>query len=172
MDILLAAMAFSVLMVAFSTAVTGLTETYLRITALRAKFREKGVEYKVVKNTLVVKALEGTDLGKNEELAGHLKGMTGIAWSYEDPSAAAKVIKAFRKGDVELADSVYSGVPAHMVGLEQKIAVGPMAGKSNAAFVLERLGIEPSDDRIQKVLAAGKSSKRLLTDEEVRAASS
>jgi 2-isopropylmalate synthase len=83
---------------------------------------------------------------------------------------AAAVIKAFRKGDVELADSVYSGVPAHMVGLEQRIAVGPMSGKSNAAFALERLGIEPTDDRVQRVLAAGKSSKRLLTPAEVRTA--
>jgi 2-isopropylmalate synthase len=83
---------------------------------------------------------------------------------------AAAVIKAFRKGDTELADSVYSGVPAGMVGRQQQIAVGPMAGKSNAAFVLERLGIEPTEARVQRVLAAGKSSKRLLTDDEVRAA--
>ena len=83
---------------------------------------------------------------------------------------AAAVIKAFKKGDVELADAVYSGVPAGMVGLQQLIAVGPMAGKSNAAFVLERLGIEPTEERVQRVLAAGKSSKRLLTDAEVRAA--
>ncbi|MEZ6036917.1 MAG: LeuA family protein [Planctomycetota bacterium] len=83
---------------------------------------------------------------------------------------AAAVIKAFKKGDVELADAVYSGVPAGMVGLEQKIAVGPMAGKSNAAFVLERMGIEPTEERVQAVLAAGKSSKRLLSDAEVRAA--
>lgn len=83
---------------------------------------------------------------------------------------AAAVIKAFRKGDVELADAVYSGVPAGMVGLEQRIAVGPMAGKSNASFVLERLGIEPTEERVQRVLAAGKSSKRLLTDAEVRRA--
>ncbi|MCA8965798.1 MAG: DUF3501 family protein [Planctomycetes bacterium] len=83
---------------------------------------------------------------------------------------AAAVIKAFKKGDVELADAVYSGVPAGMVGLEQRIAVGPMAGRSNATFVLERLGIEPTDERVQRVLDAGKSSKRLLTDDEVRAA--
>jgi 2-isopropylmalate synthase len=83
---------------------------------------------------------------------------------------AAAVIKAFKKGDVELADAVYSGVPAHMVGLEQRIAVGPMAGKSNAAFVLERLGIEPTEERVQRVLAAGKASNRLLTDAEVRGA--
>lgn len=83
---------------------------------------------------------------------------------------AAAVIKAFKKGDVELADSVYSGVPAHVVGLEQKIAVGPMSGRSNAAFVLEKLGLEATEERIQKVLAAGKSSKRLLTPDQVRAA--
>jgi 2-isopropylmalate synthase len=83
---------------------------------------------------------------------------------------AAAVIKAFKKGDVALADSVYSGVPAHVVGLEQKITVGPMSGKSNAAWVLEKLGLEPTEERIQKVLAAGKSSKRMLSPEQVRAA--
>jgi 2-isopropylmalate synthase len=83
---------------------------------------------------------------------------------------AAAVIKAYRKGDVGLADSVYSGVPAHMVGLSQKIAVGPMSGKSNATFCLERLGIEPTEERVQRVLAVGKSSKRLLSEGEIRAA--
>ena len=82
---------------------------------------------------------------------------------------AAAVIKAFRKGDVALADSVYSGVPAHMVGLEQKIAVGPMSGKSNVTWVLEKMGVEATDARVQKVLEAGKASKRLFTDAEVRA---
>ena len=82
----------------------------------------------------------------------------------------AKVFEAFKKGDIELADSVYSGVPASMVGLEQRIAIGPMAGRSNAAFVLERLGIEATDECVARVLDAGKSSKRLLTDDEVRSA--
>lgn len=83
---------------------------------------------------------------------------------------AAAVIKAFRKGDVKLADSVYSGVPAHMVGLEQRIGVGPMSGKSNVVWCLERLGIEPTEARIQAVLAAGKTSKSLLSDDQIRAA--
>ena len=81
---------------------------------------------------------------------------------------AAAVIKAFRKGDIELADAVYSGVPAGMVGLQQQIAVGPMSGKSNATFVLERLGIDPTEARVQAVLTAGKTSKRLLSDDEIR----
>jgi 2-isopropylmalate synthase len=83
---------------------------------------------------------------------------------------AAAVIKAYRKGDAALADSVYSGVPAGMVGLEQKISVGPMSGRSNVVWVLERFGIDPTEERIQRVLEAGKRSKRLLTESQIRAA--
>ena len=65
------------------------------LTKLRASFRKAGVEYKVVKNTLVKQALkESSYSGKLDDA---LVGMTGIAWSYEDPSAAAKVVKAFKK---------------------------------------------------------------------------
>ena len=81
---------------------------------------------------------------------------------------AAAVIKAYRKGDTRLADMVYSGVPAGMVGLEQKIRVGPMSGRSNVTWVLEKMGVDPTDETVQKVLEAGKSSKRLLTDEQIR----
>jgi isopropylmalate/homocitrate/citramalate synthase len=55
-----------------------------------------------------------------------------------------------------------------MVGREQHIAVGPMSGRSNAAWALEKLGLEATEARVQKVLAAGKSSKRLLTAAEIR----
>src|SRR6185436_15809501 len=65
------------------------------VTKLRAEFRKVGVDYKVVKNTLVKQALK--DLAYAGQLKGALTGMTGIAWSYEDPSAAAKVVKTFRK---------------------------------------------------------------------------
>ena len=67
------------------------------VTDLRARFRDAGVEYKVVKNNVVRKSLEGSELADNKEFAEHLAGPTAIAWSFEDPSAAAKVIKNFRK---------------------------------------------------------------------------
>jgi large subunit ribosomal protein L10 len=67
------------------------------ITNLRSRFRDAGVEYKVVKNNVVRKALEGSELADNTEFVAHLAGPTAIAWSFEDPSAAAKVIKNFRK---------------------------------------------------------------------------
>ena len=71
------------------------------ITDLRSRFREVGVEYKVVKNNLVRKAIEGTDLAGNDEFTTNLVGPTAIAWSFEDPSAAAKIIKAFKKEHIE-----------------------------------------------------------------------
>ena len=81
---------------------------------------------------------------------------------------AAAVIKAFKKGDHWLANRVYSGVPADMVGLEQVIKIGPMSGKSNVLWVLEKNGIaEPTEDQVQRVLDAAKASPRLLTDDEV-----
>jgi large subunit ribosomal protein L10 len=69
--------------------------TVENVTKLRAEFRKAGVEYKVVKNTLIRHALKDKPFkGKLDDV---LIGMTGIAWSYEDPSAAAKVVKAFKK---------------------------------------------------------------------------
>jgi len=73
-------------------------------TKLRANFRKAGVEYKVVKNTVVKQALKGVEYG--DKLNDVLTGMTGIAWSYEDPSAAAKVVKAFRKDEGEAGEKL------------------------------------------------------------------
>ena len=69
--------------------------TVERVSKLRNEFRKAGVEYKVCKNTLVKQALKDTVYSKH--VGQSLRGMTGIAWSYEDPSAAAKVVKAFKK---------------------------------------------------------------------------
>jgi len=83
---------------------------------------------------------------------------------------AAAVIKAYKKGDAWLADRVYSGVPAGMFGLEQVIKVGPMSGKSNVAWVLEKHGLEATEASVQSVLELAKRTPRLLTDDEVVAA--
>ncbi len=83
---------------------------------------------------------------------------------------AAAVIKAFRKGDTWLANRVYSGVPADMVGLEQVIKIGPMSGKSNVIWFLEKHGLAPSDAAVESVLQLAKATPRLLTDGEILAA--
>jgi 2-isopropylmalate synthase len=80
---------------------------------------------------------------------------------------AAAIIKAFRKADAMLANTVYSGVPAHLFGLEQIIEIGPMSGKSNVSFWLERHGIPVNDETVARILDAAKKSSHVLTDEEI-----
>jgi 2-isopropylmalate synthase len=81
---------------------------------------------------------------------------------------AAAVIKAFRKQDRELVDAVYSGVPAGLVGREQEVEIGPMSGRSNVVFWLEKRGLKASDAAIDRVFAKAKASDAVLTEEEIR----
>ncbi|MBZ5656651.1 MAG: LeuA family protein [Acidobacteriia bacterium] len=80
---------------------------------------------------------------------------------------AAAVIKAYKKNDVELANTVYSGVPSHVFGLEQVIDIGPMSGKSNVHFWLERRGYPVSDDVVNRIFKRAKSSDHTLTEAEI-----
>jgi 2-isopropylmalate synthase len=80
---------------------------------------------------------------------------------------AAAVIKAFRKKDTTLVDAVYSGVPASMVGREQEIEVGPMSGKSNVVFWLERRGLPVTDEAVDRIFAKAKGSARVLEEAEI-----
>jgi 2-isopropylmalate synthase len=80
---------------------------------------------------------------------------------------AAAVIKSYRKGDVELADMVYSGVPAHLFGLKQKIEVGPMSGKSNVIYWLESRGLEPDEERVTRIFERAKQSSGVLEEDEI-----
>jgi len=80
---------------------------------------------------------------------------------------AAAVIKAFKKNDVELANTVYSGVPSHVFGLEQIIDIGPMSGKSNVIFWLEHRGLEASEELVERIYKRAKSSDHTLTEAEI-----
>ncbi|MGA9966752.1 MAG: LeuA family protein [Terriglobales bacterium] len=80
---------------------------------------------------------------------------------------AAAVIKAYKKNDIELANTVYSGVPSHVFGLEQVIDVGPMSGKSNVLFWLERRGIPASDDVVESIYRRAKASDHTLSEAEI-----
>ncbi|MFI5089656.1 MAG: LeuA family protein [Terriglobales bacterium] len=82
---------------------------------------------------------------------------------------AAAVIKALRKKDIELANSVYSGVPSHFFGLDQVIEIGPMSGKSNVLFWLERKGLPASEETVNRIFERAKQSNRLLTEQEILA---
>ncbi|MCA8924067.1 MAG: 2-isopropylmalate synthase [Planctomycetes bacterium] len=82
---------------------------------------------------------------------------------------AAAVIKALKRGDDWLANRVYSGVPADVFGLEQVITIGPMSGRSNVVFWLEKRGIEATAERVDRIFDAAKQASRILTEDEVHA---
>ena len=107
-----------------------------QVTKLRAEFRKAGVEYKVVKNTLVKHALK--DAPYKEKLEDVLIGMTGIAWSYEDPSAAAKVVKAFKKDPagekLQIKAGLIEGAILDASSVESQLATMP--GKNELRAML------------------------------------
>ena len=70
-----------------------------QITELRARARSQGVYVRVVKNTLAKRAVEGTEFACLRE---SLKGPLILAFSREDPGAAARVFKDFAKGNDKL----------------------------------------------------------------------
>ncbi|MCL2725937.1 MAG: 50S ribosomal protein L10 [Polyangiaceae bacterium] len=114
--------------------------TVEQATVLRASFRKAGVEYKVVKNTLVRQALKEASFLKSLEKT--LTGMTGIAWSYEDPSAAAKVVKSFKKDQGDAGDKL-------------KIKAGLIDGTIlDATAVEEQLATMPGKDELRAKLLA------------------
>jgi 2-isopropylmalate synthase len=103
----------------------------------------------------------GTEIPPNYPVVGRdaFRTATGVH--------AAAVIKAQKKGDPGLADLVYSGVPASMIGMEQVIEVGPMSGKSNVVYWLERHAIPVDEALVDRILGAAKAASSVLTNEEL-----
>jgi large subunit ribosomal protein L10 len=113
---------------------TGMTVE--EVSKLRDKFREKGIDYKVLKNKLVEKAL--ADQPWVSGLKPVLRGMTGVAWSFEEPSAAARVVKDFVKENEKL-----------------KVKAGLLEGQVlNANQVENQLATLPNKDEARSMLLA------------------
>mgnify|MGYP003461262654 FL=1 len=118
---------------------TGMTVE--EVSNLRNAFRAKGVEYRVVKNTLVKQALIAETWSGG--LGKALKGMTGIACSYEEPNVAAKVVVEFKRTNEKL--QIKAGVLEGQV-LDGKSVEGTLAtmpGKDEARAMLLAQMIAP-----------------------------
>lgn len=104
------------------------------VTKLRDQLRAASVEYKVVKNKLTALAIK--DKPYASDVQKTLRGMTAVAWCYEDPSAAAKIFKAFAKDNEKL-----------------KIKGGLVEGKViNADAVMTQLATMPGKDEVRAML--------------------
>lgn len=80
---------------------------------------------------------------------------------------AAAIIKAINKGDAELADRVYSGVPAGWFGKEQSVEIGFMSGESNVVYWLKSHGYEPEEGLVKHIFARAKAEDHIFTDAEI-----
>jgi 2-isopropylmalate synthase len=111
----------------------------------------------------LVSEATGTPIPRNYPVFGEdaFRTATGVH--------AAAIIKALRKGDRELADAVYSGVPASMVGEAQKVEIGYMSGASNVNYWLEQHGIPSSPELVQRILQRAKATDQVLSESEVLA---
>src|SRR3984957_10741306 len=110
-----------------------------------------------------VAAATHTTIPPNYPVIGHdaFRTATGVH--------AAALVKAFHSDNPGLADIVYSGVPSHLFGRDQIIEVGPMSGKSNVLFWLERHKISPNEAVVTRILDAAKQSSRILDEDELYA---
>ena len=94
------------------------------INDLRRKLREANIEFQVVKNTLLVRAAEDTEVALIKD---HFKGPSAVAISYDDPVAPAKVLTQFAKDNNKL-----------------EIKVGVLNGKVLDAQAIKALALLPS----------------------------
>jgi isopropylmalate/homocitrate/citramalate synthase len=83
---------------------------------------------------------------------------------------AAAIVKAESKGHAWLADRIYSGVPASLVGRRQHIEIGPVSGLSNVKHWLRVHGQDPEDEALcRRILHAAKNMDHTLSKEELDA---
>jgi large subunit ribosomal protein L10 len=134
--------------------------TVAQVNNLRDTFREKGVESKVVKNTLVKRALSEEPYA--EKLGSNLIGMTGIAWSYEEPSAAARVLKAFVKENesLKIKGGLLEGQVLDAKAVENQLATLPSKDEARAALLATL--IAPAQQFVMLLNAPASSFVRLL----------
>lgn len=106
--------------------------TVAQVTELRKQLREAGVEYRVLKNTLVRRA---TAIAELSELDEHLTGPTAIAFSKDDAVAPAKVIAEFAKKNDAL--KVKAGiVEGKVVGVDQIKALADLPSREGLLSML------------------------------------
>jgi large subunit ribosomal protein L10 len=109
--------------------------TVAEVEGLRSTFRAKGVEYKVVKNTLVKLALSEQPYA--DDLSSKLKGVTAVAWSFEEPSAAARVLKDFVKDNekLKIKAGLLDGQVLDSKAVENQLATLPSKDEARAALL-------------------------------------
>jgi large subunit ribosomal protein L10 len=134
--------------------------TVAEVSNLRNQFRAQGVTYKVLKNSLVKRALG--DAPAVAKLSKALKGMTGVAFSGEEPGAAARVIKSFVKENEKLKvkAGLLDGQVLDAATVESQLATLP--GKNEARAMLLATMMAPAQRFVMLLNTPAGNFVRLL----------
>lgn len=102
-------------------------------------------------------------------IPGNYPGMGRDVFKTSAGVHASAILKAHEKGNVLIKDTVYSSVPASVLGREQEVLIDSASGANNVRYWLTVHGYEAADpDVIKNVLGRAKSSNRPLPDELIR----
>ena len=137
----------------------GLTVDQVEI--LRSRFRERGVTYKVLKNTLIRKALSDADYIDDLTKVA-LSGMTGVAWSFEEPSAAARIVKEFVKENEKLTikAGLMDGAVLDAKAVETQLATLPSKDEARSSLLAQFMA--PAQSFVRLINAPGQNFEYLL----------
>jgi large subunit ribosomal protein L10 len=132
------------------------------VTDLRNQFRKAQCEYKVYKNTLVKLAVKGT---KMEGISSHLEGPTAIIFSWESPSAPAKVATKFAKDSEKFVvkGGYFEGSVLDAKGVE---GLATMPGKDELRAKLLATFMAPATDLVRTLNAGVQNFVYLLSAKE------
>ena len=132
------------------------------VTDLRNQFRKAQCEYKVYKNTLVKLAIKGTAM---EGMGKHLEGPTAIIFSWESPSASAKVATKIAKDQEKfiLKGGYFEGQILDVKGVE---ALASMPGKDELRAKLLATFMAPATDFVRTINAGAQNFMYLLAAKE------
>jgi len=132
------------------------------VTSLRDEFRKVQCEYKVYKNTLVKLAIKGT---KMEALGKYLEGPTAVIFSYESPSAPAKVATKIAKDQEKfvLKGGYFEGSVLDVKGVE---GLATMPGKDELRAKLLATFMAPATDFVRTLSAGAQNFVYLLSAKE------
>lgn len=132
------------------------------VTGLRNEFRKAGCEYKVYKNTLVRRAISGTPI---EPLGTLFEGTTAVIFSYESPSAPAKVATKFAKESekFKVKGAYFEGTVMDAKGVE---ALAAMPGKDELRAKLLATFTAPMQDFVRTIAAGPTNFMYLLAAQE------
>ena len=105
-------------------------------TALRRELRENGVEYAVVKNTLLRRALDDVELGELDEV---LNGTTSMAISKDDPIAPMRIVNKYAKQMGDRFNIKAGFMDGKVLPLEDVLALSELPSKD--ALLAQVLGM-------------------------------